>query len=430
MALPRLTRIVHERRSILAHFAARDFAFPALALPGFAFPAVAIAVIALLGGAAPRADAARSAPGKAVDAYKGAIVMDAATGAVVFEDHADLVSPPASMTKLMTYAVLVDLMKSGRLALDTPVTVTAADAKVGMMRDSTAVWLRKGEVFPVEELIYAMMIQSANDAAYALAAQAGGTVDAFVELMNAKARALGMTRSTFRTPNGFPPPSRRLAEGDLTTPRDFAVLCRYLVLHTPILKYTSVRSRSFGAGRRLQPVQMLNHNHLLGSVPGVDGLKTGFTNGAGFCLATTAIRNGRRIIVVMMDSPDSRTRDLHVRELINRGFTALPLGGPAFAAATDSAAAATGPVPVRAAGATAGAAPGATPGTAVGTAGVNAGMTARVASTADPAVVPSASANATSSVRPAAVPTAGSTAGSAAAAAAAPVIRYPGPGGY
>jgi D-alanyl-D-alanine carboxypeptidase (penicillin-binding protein 5/6) len=427
MALPRLTRILQEGRSAPAHRAARNFAFPAWPLPGFAFPAAALAVLALLGGAAPRADAARPAPGKPVEAYKGAIVMDAATGAVVLEDHADLVSPPASMTKLMTYAVLVDLMKSGRLALDTPVTVTAADAKVGMMRDSTAVWLRKGEVFPVEELIYAMMIQSANDAAYALAAQAGGTVDAFVELMNAKARALGMTRSTFRTPNGFPPPSRRVAEGDLTTPRDFAVLCRYLVLHTPILKYTSVRSRSFGAGRRLQPVQMLNHNHLLGSVPGVDGLKTGFTNGAGFCLATTAIRNGRRIIVVMMDSPDSRTRDLHVRDLINRGFAALPLGGPAFAAAADPAASpAPGPVPVRAAGA----ASWANPGTAVGTAGGNAGMTARVASTADRAVVPSASANPTSSVRPAAAPTAGSTAGSAAAAAAAPVIRYPGPGGY
>jgi D-alanyl-D-alanine carboxypeptidase (penicillin-binding protein 5/6) len=262
------------------------------------------------------------------------------------------------MTKLMTYAVLVDLMRSGAIALDTPVTVTAADAKVGMMRDSTAVWLRKGEVFPVEELIYAMMIQSANDAAYALAAKAGGTVDAFVGLMNAKARELGMNHSTFRTPNGFPPPSRRVSDGDLTTPRDFAVLCRYLVLHTPILKYTSVRSRPFGAGRRLQPVQMLNHNHLLGSVPGVDGLKTGFTNGAGFCLSTTAMRNGRRIIVVMMDSPDSRTRDLHVRDLINRGFAALPIGGPVFAAAADGAAPGVPRPAAMGAGAPASAAPG------------------------------------------------------------------------
>jgi D-alanyl-D-alanine carboxypeptidase (penicillin-binding protein 5/6) len=143
----------------------------------------------------------------------------------------------------------------------------------------------------------------------------------------------------------------------------------------------------------------------------VDGLKTGFTNGAGFCLSTTAMRNGRRIIVVMMDSPDSRTRDLHVRDLINRGFAALPMGGPAFAAATDQAAPPSGPVPVRAAGATPGANSGATPGT-------NAGMTARVASMGDPA----AGASAGSAARPAA--------GSAAAPAPAPVIRYPGPGGY
>ncbi len=294
---------------------------------GLILGAMALAV-ALLG---PRVEAARS-----VEPYKGAIVMDAATGRTLFERNSGFVSPPASMTKLMTYAVLVDLMRSGALSLTTPVTVTAADARVGMMRDSTAVWLKRGEVFPVEELIYAMMIQSANDAAYALAEKAGGTVDAFVGLMNAKARALGMTQSTFRTPNGFPPPSRRVAEGDLTTPRDFAVLCRYLLLHTDVLKYTSVRSRAFGAGRRLQPVQMINHNHLLGNVAGVDGLKTGFTNGAGFCLSTTAIRNGHRIIVVMMDSPESRTRDLNVRQLINQGFAALPLNSPLFASVRDA----------------------------------------------------------------------------------------------
>jgi D-alanyl-D-alanine carboxypeptidase (penicillin-binding protein 5/6) len=229
------------------------------------------------------------------------------------------------MTKLMTYAVLCDYMKEGAISLDTPVTVTREDAKVADIGDSTKVWLRQGEVFPVDELIYAMMIQSANDAAYALAHKAGGTVSAFVARMNVKARELGMTHSTFRSPNGFPPPSRRISEGDLTTPRDFAVLCRYLVLNTDVLRYTSVKTRSFGSGVRLKPVIMTNHNHLLGKIEGVDGLKTGFTSGAGFCLSATVLRGGHRIIVVTMDSPDARTRDLNVRELMDDAFIKFPV---------------------------------------------------------------------------------------------------------
>ncbi len=294
------------------------------------------------------AAAAARTPGS----YKGAIATDAATGAVLFEDNADAVSPPASMTKLMTFAVLYDELKEGAIALDTPVVVTAEDAKVALLRKSTEVWLKQGEVFPVEELIYAMMIQSANDAAYTLAHKAGGTVAQFVARMNAKARELGMGRSTFRSPHGYPPPSHRIADGDLTTPRDYSVLCRYLLLHTDILKYTSVKSRTFGAGMRLDPVLMTNHNHLLGKIPGVDGLKTGFTDGAGFCLAATAMRDGHRIIVVMMDSPDSRTRDLNVQELINQAFAAIPLGARPFAPAgagisepTRPAAAAPAPAP-------------------------------------------------------------------------------------
>ena len=303
-------------------------------------------LLLLAGLAAPLA--ATAAGG--VRAYKGAIVMDAASGSVLYEDHADEMSPPASMTKLMTFAVLEDRIASGQLALDTPVTVTAADAKVGMLRDSTSVWLKNHEVFPIEELIYAMMIQSANDAAYVVARTVGGSIPAFVTMMNAKARSLGMTHTIFRSPNGLPPPSRRLSEGDLTTPRDFAILSRYLILHTNILKYTSVKSRQFGAGRRWPPTQMINHNHLLGRIAGVDGLKTGFTGGAGFCLAATAQRNGRRIIVVMMDSPDSKSRDLKVAQLIEVGFSASlptlvakPAGVPRAVAVPASPAAPTAP---------------------------------------------------------------------------------------
>lgn len=259
--------------------------------------------------------------------YSGTIVTDAASGQVLFEDGADVQNPPASMTKLLTFAVLHDKLASGALTLKTPVKIAVEDSKMG----GTQVYLDPREVFPVDELIYAMMIQSANDASHALARTAAGSVDAFVELMNAKAHELGMTHTIFRTPHGLPPKSRRIADGDLTTPRDYALLCRHLLLHTDVLQYTSIRNRDFGTERKQGPQHMRNHNNLLGKVTGVDGLKTGYTEGAGYCLSATAERNGRRVIVVIMGSfgpngqiDKGRTRDLKAVELIERGFAAQP----------------------------------------------------------------------------------------------------------
>lgn len=269
----------------------------------------------------------RPAAADRTGAYKGAIVIDAATGHVLFEDRADTLTPPASMTKLMTFAVLHDKLASGALSLQTPVKITAQDAHMA----GTQVYLDPRETFPVEELIYAMMIQSANDAAHALARASAGSREAFVELMNAKAKALGMSHTTFRTPHGLPPESRKIAEGDLTTPRDFAVLSRYLVAQTNVLRYTSVQRRDFGANRVKGPMHMENHNTLLGKVAGVDGLKTGYTAGAGYCLSATARRNGRRVIAVIMGSfgpggqiDKGRARDMKTIELLERGFAALP----------------------------------------------------------------------------------------------------------
>lgn len=299
------------------------------------------------------AKASRSAATSSTPVYKGAIVTDAATGNVLFEDSADIVSPPASMTKLMTFAIVYDKLASGTLTLSTPVKIMDEDARMG----GTQVYLDPRETFPVEELLYALMIQSANDAASALARAAAGSTPAFVELMNAKARELGMTNTTFRSPHGLPPKNRRLADGDLTSPRDFAVLCRYLLLKTDVLKYSSVTKRDFGAERAKGPQHMQNHNKLVGKVAGVDGLKTGYTEGAGYCLSATAERNGRRVIAVVMGSfgPNGekdlgRTRDRKTIELIERGFTALPPGSPAFtrtaAASTIAPAPATGSSPI------------------------------------------------------------------------------------
>jgi D-alanyl-D-alanine carboxypeptidase len=273
--------------------------------------------------------AGRLSAKEARPAYAGAIAIAAESGEVLFEDHADASNPPASMTKLMTFAVLHDKLADGSIKLDTPVTVTREEAKFAMKSDSTAVWLKEKETFPVEELIYAMMIQSANDAALVLARAAAGSPEAFVELMNAKAHALGMTRTTFRTPHGLTKGRVEAATTDLTTPRDYAILSRYLVQQTDVLKYTSIKTRPFGAGQRTQLVDMRNHNNLLGKFVGLDGLKTGYTGGAGFCLAATAARNGRRVIAVVMGSPDSKTRDLKVMELLEKGFAARPAMPPA-----------------------------------------------------------------------------------------------------
>lgn len=256
----------------------------------------------------------------AEEVYKGAIVVDAATGKVLIEENADVVTPPASITKLMTFLVVHDHIASGAITLQTPVPVGAASAKIG----GTQVWLKQGESFSVEEMLYALMIQSANDCAHALALAVAGSSDAFVELMNQRAASLGMTRTTFRSPHGLPPANRKIDEGDLTSPRDLAILSRYLVQHTDILTYTSVKERAFRADSPTARIDMRNHNHLLGNVEGVDGLKTGYTRGAGFCLAATAQRNGRRIIAVIMGSPAAKTRDLRMAELIKRGFALLP----------------------------------------------------------------------------------------------------------
>lgn len=270
--------------------------------------------------------------------YKGYIVLDAATGNVLLEDNADVISPPASMTKLMTFAVISDKLQRGELTLDTPVRVDASDAGMG----GTQVYLDPREIFSVEDLIYALMIQSANDASHALARSSAGAVPIFVEQMNAKAKEIGMTRTTFRTPHGLTSKNQKLSEGDLTTPRDFAILSRYLVQKTDVLKYSSVRDRDFAPNRPKGPIHMENHNRLIGRVIGVDGLKTGYTENAGYCLSATASRNGRRVIAVIMgcfgpngEKDFGRSRDQKMIELLERGFAALN-AGPATTAAVPT----------------------------------------------------------------------------------------------
>lgn len=267
------------------------------------------------------------------DAFRSAIVIDAATGQVLFENKADVQNPPASVTKLMTFYIVEQKLKEGALTLATPVTITAVASHTGGSR----VWLVDKEQITVEELLYALMVQSANDAAVALAIQIAGSKEAFVDLMNLKAQELGLHNTVFHSPHGLPPAKGQ--EADLSTARDVATLARRLIVDTDVLKYASTRHREF-RHQNGKVITLDTHNHLLGVVPGCDGLKTGYYREAGFSLAATVQRGGRRIIAVILGSPERKLRDIVTTQLIERGFAALP------AVATPAAAASlAGPAP-------------------------------------------------------------------------------------
>ena len=251
--------------------------------------------------------------------YLGAIAIDARTGAVLFEDGADRPAYPASMLKLMDMFLVLDRVRDGSLRLDDTVRVTQEAAAMG----GSQVWLDPKESFSVEELLYALMVKSANDAAMALAIHGAGSRDAWVALMNAKARELGLSGVTrFQSPHGLPPGKGQ--RPDITTPRDFAKLCQALLAaHPEVLKYTATTERTFRPGG--PRVEMHNHNPLLAGwsdgLPECDGLKTGFFKDAGYSIALTGERNGARAIVVLMGCADKNVRNAKGTELLRMALS-------------------------------------------------------------------------------------------------------------
>lgn len=250
------------------------------------------------------------------DPYYSAVVIDAATGKILLEDHASAVAYPASMVKLMNLFLIMDDVKAGKLRLDEPVTVTREVSKIG----GRQVWLKEGEVFPLEELIYAMMIHSANDAAAALAIRDSGSCDAHAARMSARARELGLRNTVFHSVHGLPPGQGQ--EIDVTSALDMALLAKALLAeHPETLKYTAIATRPFREGN---PVQLTSSNKLLGVVPGCDGLKTGYFSEAGFSITATALRNGQRVITVVLGSKNKTVRDAKAAEFIEKGFARIP----------------------------------------------------------------------------------------------------------
>lgn len=280
------------------------------------FQAVLIAVVIFSAFGNATAQTARSKKSSAIsrDPYIGAIVVDARTGRVLVNDNADAQGYPASVIKMMDLLLILDRIEKGTLKMTDVVTISAEAARIG----GSQVFLREGETFTIDELLYACMVQSANDAATALALHVAGTKEAFIEMMNEKAKELGMTSTQFNSVHGLPPGAGQTH--DTTTPRDLSILARAVLKYPDALRYTSTREQPFRNGTFV----MRTHNHLLGSFAGCDGLKTGYIKAGGYTIAATAERQGVRLVAVVMGSTSWQMRDQKTRELLTRGFQLAP----------------------------------------------------------------------------------------------------------
>ncbi len=259
-----------------------------------------------------RASATPAAPVAAKGpAYKSAILMEAGTGKILYEYKADEKRSPASIVKMMVMLLTAEAVKKGVLSLDQDVTASAEASHMG----GSQVYLKEGEIFPLGTLLKAVTISSANDAAYAIAEHMAGTIEAMVELMNERAKELGMTNTRYTNVHGLPPAPGQ--EQDLTSARDTAILAREIVKHPLILKWTGRWKDTIREGK----FTMFNTNrNLLRTFRGMDGIKTGYYKEAGYNLCGTAKRKNLRLISVVLGTKTRKTRDKETKKLLLQGF--------------------------------------------------------------------------------------------------------------
>ena len=246
---------------------------------------------------------------------RAAVLIEPESGRVLYEKSPDEKMPIASITKLMTLLLTFEAIHGGKLTLDTLVPVSEHAYHMG----GSQIWLEPGEQFTLDEMLRAICVSSANDAAVAVAELVGGSEPAFVEQMNARAAELGMTNTTFRNACGLD------TEGHLSTARDVAVLSCYILNTCPeLLHYTGIWTDSLRNGQ----TQLVNTNKLLKRYSGITGLKTGTTSGAGVCISASAVRDGLILIAVILGSPSSADRFNAATTLLDYGFAnyaAVPL---------------------------------------------------------------------------------------------------------
>ncbi len=269
-------------------------------------------IISLLTAATLAATLLVSAPATAQGLYMqpkyAAILLDAASGEILYARQADALRYPASITKVLTLYIAFEAIARGQMKLDEPIFIS----KFAAAQHPSKLGLKAGSQIRVRDAINVIATRSANDIAVALAEALSGSEAAFAERMTLTAKRLGMTSSMFVNATGLP------AARQLTTARDIATLSRAVVRDYP--EFYKVFSQ---VAVDYEGQSISNHNHLLSTLPGVDGIKTGFTNAAGFTLAASAAHDGVRLIAVVLGSPTRLARDANVTTLLETGFDVL-----------------------------------------------------------------------------------------------------------
>lgn len=241
---------------------------------------------------------------------RSAILMDADSGTVMFEKNPDEKLPPASITKVMTMILIMEALDQGRLKMDEKVRTSEYAASMG----GSQIFLEVGEELTVQEMLKGIAMASGNDASVAMAEKIGGSEQGFVQMMNDKAKKLGMANTHFVNPNGLP------ADNHYTTARDIAIMSKELLKHEEITQFTGLYQDYLRKDSE-RPFWLVNTNKLVRFYPGADGLKTGYTSEAKFCLTATAKRDNFRIISVVLGEPDTKTRNAEVSKLFDYAFS-------------------------------------------------------------------------------------------------------------
>jgi len=243
---------------------------------------------------------------------KSAVLMDVATGTVLYEQNAHEELPPASVTKVMTMLLALEAVERGQFSLEDTVTISERAASMG----GSQMYMEPGESHTVEELFMGASICSANDACVALAETTKGTEELFVEAMNARAQELGMDHSHFVNTNGLP------AEDHYSCAYDIAVMSRELLKHPKPREWFSTWQAEITVGLpgKEKPFGLTNTNKMIKTYPGANGVKTGFTQDAGYCLSASATRGDLTLIAVVMGAESSKIRFSEASRLLDYGF--------------------------------------------------------------------------------------------------------------
>ena len=242
---------------------------------------------------------------------KSAILLEASSGKIIYEKNSDLELPMASMTKMMTLLLIMENIENGNLTWDEKVTASAHAASMG----GSQIFLEVGEQMSVEELVKGICIGSGNDAAVAMAERIGGTEEEFVKMMNNKAKELGLKHTHFVNACGLD------HKEHYSSAYDMAMIALELIRHEKILEYTGTYE-DYLRKNTDKSFWLVNTNKLVRYYQGVDGLKTGYTGEALYCITTTAKRNNMRLITVVMGEPSSATRNNETTAMLDYAFNA------------------------------------------------------------------------------------------------------------